>query len=195
MKLSVTTSIILIATSVFPVEGQGAGIFISFQNSPVLAPTPKPSNNPTEQPSNNQYEANANGCVNYRQGTTDDFCQNASLNNKLFEGNRYRHSYECDKGYACCESTIENQSNVQDLGQCTRNYQEDDLGCIKYDDGYSDQGCFNAKGFNGNDYSYSCQGGDKPYICCNSEEDFKSNVQNQGQCQRNSNRRNLRRRA
>ena len=193
MKLSVTTSIILIATSVFPVEGQGAGIFISFQNSPVLAPTPKPTNNPTEQPSNNPYEANANGCVNYPEGTTDDLC---GSNNGLFDGNVYSNSYKCTLGgkYACCESTIENQSNVQDLGQCTRNYQEDDLGCIKYNDGNSDEGCFNAP-FNGNDYSYSCQGGDKPYICCNSEEDFKSNVQNQGQCQRNSNRRNLRRRA
>ena len=192
MKLSVTTSIILIATSVFPVEGQG-GISIIFQNGPAPVPTPTSTNNPNEQPSTNPYEANDNGCVNYPEGTTDDLC---GSNNGLFDGNVYSNSYKCTLGgkFACCESTIENQSNVQDLGQCTRNYQEDDLGCIKYDSAGSDEGCFNAP-FNGNDYSYSCQGGDKPYICCNSEEDFKSNVQNQGQCQRNSNRRNLRRRA
>lgn len=166
MKFSISTSIILIATAVFPVAA-----------------------------SNNPYEVNANGCVNYPQGRTDDDCQNGS-NLGLFDGNRYRHSYTCTEGggYACCASTIENQSNVQDLGQCIRNYQPNDSGCIPYDGGNNDDGCFNNSEFHGFDYSYRCTEG-KPYICCDSNVDNLSNVQNQGQCQRNTSRRNLRRRA
>jgi hypothetical protein len=43
----------------------------------------------------------------------------------------------------------------------------------------------NSPGFTGHDYSYVCSEG-KQFVCCNSETDFLSNVQDLGQCQRNT---------
>jgi hypothetical protein len=208
MKLSITTSIILIATAVFPVEVISGDIFAKFYNNPTEQPPQNPVySNPTEQPSQNPYEVDANGCVDYPQGKTDSDCQNAS-NDELFYGDRYSHSYKCTEGggYACCASTNEYQSNVQDLGQCTRNYQVDASGCIPYVGGNnSDESCYNFNGFNGFDYSYKCTEGEQ-YVCCNSNVENLSNVQDEGQCQRNTtpqptqqptdnSRKNLRRRA
>lgn len=199
MKFSITTSIILIATAVFPVEGKD--IFAKFYRTPAPvpaptpAPTPTPTNNPNDEPSKNPYEADSNKCVNYPDGKTDDDCLNGSYNG-LFDGEYYSHSYKCTEGegHACCHSTVENQSNVQDLGQCTRNHQPDASGCIRYNDANSDEGCYNTDLFNGYDFSYSCTEGES-YVCCDSDVGNLSNVQNQGQCKRNNNRRNLRRRA
>jgi hypothetical protein len=73
------------------------------------------------------------------------------------------------------------------VGQCTRNYQADLQGCIALAAGDSDSRCnsTNSPGFTGHDYSYVCSEG-KQFVCCNSETDFLSNVQDLGQCQRNT---------
>ena len=108
----------------------------------------------------------------------------------------YSHSYKCTKGvgYACCASVIINQSNVQDLGQCTRNYQEDDQGCIPAGGYESDDSCAHNHGFTGHVYSFTCSKGEM-YACCNSNTENMSNVNHLGQCVRNASpdRRNLRR--
>jgi len=155
-----------------------------------------PSPSPTSQ--SQSYKVDDNGCVPYNEGSTDNNCKNAS-GLGLFNGNIQSNSYQCTGGssgdsYACCASTNEYQSNVQDLGQCTRNYQEDDQGCIPARGFNNDDSCAHNNGFTGHNFSYTCSEGET-YACCNSNTENLSNVQDLGQCQRNtSSRRNLRRR-
>jgi hypothetical protein len=167
------------------------------------APTSQPTRRQPEKPTPQRqplYEVDANGCVAYNDGNTDNNCKNAS-NLGFFNGNIQSNSYQCTGGssgdrYACCASTTEYQSNVQGLGQCTRNYQEDEQGCIPARGFNSDESCTHNNGFTGHHYSYTCSMGET-HACCNSNTEKQlSNVQNLGQCVRNttSDRRNLRQR-
>lgn len=87
MKLSATTSIIFIANTFLPANG--TGVFAGF-----YSPTDSNNEFPTQQPSQNPYKADANNCVAYNEGKTDNGCRSA-YGLRLFNGDTYSQSYTC----------------------------------------------------------------------------------------------------
>jgi len=163
--------------------GSPAGMCVASNDPPIPIPIASPTPAPISQdpPS---YDVVGNGCVAYSEGVTDDSCRNAAKLG-LFKGDTYSHSYKCTEGvgYACCKSTYTYQNNVPELGQCTRNYQEDDQGCIPDSCCESDECCATATGFSGHPYNYQCSTGE--YLaCCNSDVSKFPNVKDLGRCVR-----------
>lgn len=132
---------------------------------------------------NNNYTPDANGCISYDAGTTDEACRN---NGDKFDG--HNNSYKCTGGeydYNCCADTDEFESNVQDSGQCRKQYlEEDNSGCVQDDNATSDRNCYDSDRHSGFNFSFECSQGWAGKACCNKSDQQLSNVQNMGQCRR-----------